>query len=290
MTEEKKSKGRRQPVSEPVWRSQPVTGLNELAAMWPTGKKGLCRQAEIPLRTFNACLKLTGPITSEQLVILREAIHLSDGEIAHARPLGGCFLVANTAKNVIRLYEAITHENELLASFEAVSTSSQFNGYRVLIFAVMGYTPTTILFPRGGPAEAALNRNDLPGFQGPVPVPSGFARFIDGLIEDMLEHDEHGHAGCDMFKDYFSWFLTLKHGAPELEEDEEERNQEDDDIPPHLRIAIDILATSYSEDPNVREHSRGLMPSCNPSDKDLGTLLRTTFANGFLAGVRLNRE
>ena len=30
--------------------------------------------------------------------------------------------------------------------------------------------------------------------------------------------------------------------------------------------------------------------SCNPSDKDLGTLLRTTFANGFLAGVRLNRE
>ena len=270
--------------------SQPVFGLNELAAMWPTGKKGLCRQTEIPLRNFNACLKLTGPITSEQLVILREAIHLSDGEIAHARPLGGCFLVANTAKNVIRLYEAITHENELLASFEAVSTSSQFNGYRVLIFAVMGYTPTTILFPRGGPAEAALNRNDLPGFQGPVPVPSGFARFIDGLIEDMLEHDEHGHAGCDMFKDYFSWFLTLKHGAPELEEDEEERNQEDDDIPPHLRIAIDILATSYSEDPNVREHSRGLMPSCNSSDKDLGALLRTTFANGFLAGVRLNRE
>lgn len=41
--------------------------LNELAAMWPTGKKGLCREAEIPLRTFNAWLKLTGPITSEQL-------------------------------------------------------------------------------------------------------------------------------------------------------------------------------------------------------------------------------
>ena len=47
MTKEKQSKGRRQPVSEPVWLSQPVTGLNELAAMWPTGKKGLCRQAEI---------------------------------------------------------------------------------------------------------------------------------------------------------------------------------------------------------------------------------------------------
>ena len=258
--------------------------------MWPTGKKGLCRQAEIPLRTFNAWLKLTGPITSEQLEDLCATIHLSDGEIERTRPTGGCLLVANTAKNVIQLYEAITHENELLACFEAVSTSSQFGGYRVLIFAIMGYSPTVILFPRGGPAEAALNRNDLPGFQGPVPVPSGFARFIDGLIEDMLEHDEHGHAGCDMFKDYFSWFLTLKHGAPELEEDEEERNQEDDDIPPHLRIAIDILATSYSEDPNVREHSRGLMPSCNPSDKDLGTLLRTTFANGFLAGVRLNRE
>ena len=63
----KKSKGRRHPVSEPVLLSQPVFGLNELAAMWPTGKKGLCRQAEIPLRTFNAWLKLTGPITSEQL-------------------------------------------------------------------------------------------------------------------------------------------------------------------------------------------------------------------------------
>ena len=258
--------------------------------MWPTGKKGLCRQAEIPLRTFNAWLKLTGPITSEQLEDLCATIHLSDGEIERARPTGGCLLVANTAKNVIQLYEAISHENELLACFEAVSTSSQFGGYRVLIFAIMGYSPTVILFPRGGPAEAALNRNDLPGLQGPVPVPSEFARFMDGLIEEMLEHDEHGHAGCDMFKDYFSWFLTLKHGAPELEEDEEERNQEDDDIPPHLRIAIDILATSYSEDPNVQEHSRSLMPSCNPSDKDLRALLRTTFANGFLAGLRLSRE
>ena len=289
MTEEKKSKGRRQAVSEPVWLTQPVIGLNELAAMWPTGKKGLCRQAEIPLRTFNAWLKLTGPITSEQLESLREAIHLSDGEIERARPTGGCLLVADTAKNVIRLYEAITHENELLACFEAVSTSSHFGGYRVLIFAVMGYTPTTILFPRGERAEAALNRHDLPGFQGPVPIPSGFARFIDGLIEDMLEHDEHGHVGCDMFRDYFSWFLTLKHGAPE-EEEEEARNEEDDDIPPHLRIAIDILATSYSEDPNVQEHSRSLMPSCNPSDKDLKALLRTSFANGFLAGLRLGRE
>ena len=63
----KKSKGRRHPVSEPIWLTQQVIGLNELAAMWPTGKKGLCRQAEIPLRTFNAWLKLTGPITSEQL-------------------------------------------------------------------------------------------------------------------------------------------------------------------------------------------------------------------------------
>ena len=289
MTEEKKSKGRRQPVSEPVWRSQPVTGLNELAAMWPTGKKGLCRQAEIPLRTFNAWLKLTGPITSEQLEDLCATIHLSDGEIERTRPTGGCLLVANTAKNVIQLYEAITHENELLACFEAVSTSSQFGGYRVLIFAIMGYSPTVILFPRGGPAEAALNRNDLPGFQGPVPIPSGFARFIDGLIEDMAEHDEHGHEGCDIFKDYFSWFLTLQSGEPG-EEDEDERNEEDDDIPPHLRIAIDILATSYSEDPNVQEHSRSLMPSCNPSDKDLRALLRTAFANGFLAGLRLNRE
>jgi len=35
--------------------------------MWPTGKKGLCREAEILLRTFNAWLKLTGPITTEQL-------------------------------------------------------------------------------------------------------------------------------------------------------------------------------------------------------------------------------
>ena len=290
MTEEKKSKGRRHPVSEPVLLSQPVFGLNELAAMWPSGKKGLCRQAEIPLRTFNAWLKLTGPITSEQLESLRGAIHLSDGEIERARPTGGCLLVADTAKNVIQFYEAITHENELLACFEAVSTSSQFGGYRVLIFAIMGYSPTVILFPRGGPAEAALNRNDLPGLQGPVPVPSEFARFMDGLIEEMLEHDEHGHAGCDMFKDYFSWFLTLKHGAPEPEEDEEDRNQEDDDIPPHLRIAIDILATSYSEDPNVQEHSRSLMPSCNPSDKDLKALLRTSFANGFLAGLRLSRE
>ena len=290
MTEEKKSKGRRHPVSEPVLLSQPVFGLNELAAMWPTGKKGLCRQAEIPLRTFNAWLKLTGPITSEQLESLRGAIHLSDGEIERARPTGGCLLVADTAKNVIRLYEANNHEKEQLACFEAVSTSSHFGGYRALIFAVMGYTPTTILFPRGGPAEAALNRNALPGLQGPVPVPSEFARFMDGLIEEMLEHDEHGHAGCDMFKDYFSWFLTLKHGAPEPEEDEEDRNQEDDDIPPHLRIAIDILATSYSEDPNVQEHSRSLMPSCNPSDKDLKALLRTSFANGFLAGLRLSRE
>ena len=63
----KKSKGRRHPVSEPIWLTQQVIGLNELAAMWPTGKKGLCREAEIPLRTFNAWLKLTGPITSEQL-------------------------------------------------------------------------------------------------------------------------------------------------------------------------------------------------------------------------------
>ena len=289
MTEEKKSKGRRHPVSEPVLLSQTVFGLNELAAMWPTGKKGLCRQAEIPLRTFNAWLKLTGPITSEQLEDLCATIHLSDGEIERTRPTGGCLLVANTAKNVIQLYEAITNENELLACFEAVSTSSQFGGYRVLIFAIMGYSPTVILFPRGGPAEAALNRNDLPGFQGPVPIPSGFARFIDGLIEDMAEHDEHGHEGCDIFKDYFSWFLTLQSGEPG-EEDEDERNEEDDDIPPHLRIAIDILATSYSEDPNVQEHSRSLMPSCNPSDKDLRALLRTTFANGFLAGLRLNRE
>jgi hypothetical protein len=197
-------------------------------------------------------------------------------------------LLADTAKNVIQLYEAITQGKELLCAFEAVSIASQFDGYRVLIFAVMEHPPTTILVQRGGPAEAALNRNDLPGFQGPVPVPWKLSEVLDMLIGEKYEQDAHGHVGCDLLKNFQDWFLSLKHGASM--EEEEKPNEEDDDIPPHVRIAIELLSTSFSEDPNVREHCRTLIPSCNPTDKELGALLRTTYANGFLAGLRLDRD
>lgn len=288
MSEEKNPQSHGQTNSEPVWLSQPITGLQEIAAMWPTGKTGLCREAEIPLRTFNAWIQFTAPITSLQLDTLRKAIHYDGDDIQDARPTGGCLLLADTAKNVIQFYEAITQGKKLLCAFEAVSIASQFDGYRVLIFAVMEHSPTTILVQRGGPAEAALNRNDLPGFQGPVPVPWELSEALDMLIEDMQEHDSHGHVGCDLLKNFKDWFLPLKQGASV--DEEEKHNKEDDDVPPYLRIAIELLSTSFSEDPKVREHCRTLIPSCNPTDKELGALLRTTYANGFLAGMRLDRK
>ena len=213
----------------PCWLEEPIDGLAEVAEMWPTdffGELGLTQ------KQWKDWLKGSRPIAWWQHEALREKILLA-GEDLLIDPddsltlAGGFLVVAHSADSAVTLYRELAWGDDWLYSFEAISTTTDFGGFRVLLVGSDTTILTIMLFIRGGEAEALLTRSLLHGFQGPIDVPEELASRLNEAIKHRLTASDNGHVGCEIEHEFEEWFelhaVGLKDdtGSGETSDDED---------------------------------------------------------------------
>lgn len=279
---EPQNRHRQEELDEPMWLEEPIEGLKELISMWPTGKKQFCKETGVSVSALNSWMSCNGPIEESQFEDLRTAIHLEeDEEFDYCFSLaGGCLLIADTPKNVIAVYDELSDGGDLMYSFEAQSTSTDFNGFRVLVFESFSNSPTIILFKRGEKAEAVLNRNDLINFQGPVHVPPEIAAYLETMIVH-ADHGKSGHVGCGLRELFGEWLddqADSQNGITDFAREEEDAEDET-----ALQVLSLMVSRDWAQECNILAQVKEALNSRLPAQA-IASMIENAFAEGFRFG------
>lgn len=277
-----KIRQRQEELDNPMWLEEPIEALKELLGMWPTGKKQFCKEMGLSVSALNSWMSCNEPIEQSQFENLRTTIHLEEDEDFDDSfyLTGGCLLIADTPKNAITVYDELSDGGDLMYSFEALSTSADFNGFRVLVFESYSKSPTIILFKRGGKAEAVLNRNDLINFQGPVHVPPEIAAYLEMMVIH-ADHAKFGHVGCGLRALFGEW----------LDDQEDSQNgisnftQEDEDFEDETALLVLSLMVSrdWAQERNILAQVKDALKSRLPAQA-IASMIENAFAEGFRIG------
>lgn len=212
------------------WLKAPIAGLAEVAEMWPTD---FCGELGLTQKQWQDWLRGTHPIEMWQYEALREKLHLAGEDLlidpnAALSLVGGFIVVAHSADSALTLYSELAQGDDWLYSFEAISTTTDFGGFRVLLFGSDINILTIMLFIRGSAAEALLTRSHLHYFQGPIDVPKELASRLSDAIKHRQTAHEAGHVGCAIEDDFEEWF-ELHAVAPDDDLDSDETSDHEED-------------------------------------------------------------
>lgn len=189
-----------------------VPGLEDVADMWPGGRRILLKDLEITARDFDfwlagrAHLPAAGSARLEALLGITYLPVFDEWQMA-----GGHLLVATTVKQVKRAYDELSHGGDLRFSFEILGPAGEVPGMRCLVFASCGGFTNIVLFERGSTVEAALSGHCLINLQAPVRAPLGVWDTVTAIIRDWREFETPGEMGIAFEAKHSRWLNENGH-------------------------------------------------------------------------------
>ncbi|CAN7637147.1 hypothetical protein LJR129_004912 [Acidovorax sp. LjRoot129] len=263
--------------AEPVWLDHEAPALEAIIAMWPSGSKVFCEEVGVTPADMKAWLALEAPIGEEEYQTLVGMLPVRDeeGPEVFFDADGGCLLVAGTVGHATTAYNALTGNGEVGFCFEAVSPTTDFQGFRVLLFLPESGDLTIMLFKKGGKAEPALSRSELVNFQGPIAVPADMATALDVLVRDRATVADPGHAGCAFWDEFDEWLTTVEMVETGAEEDCESA----------LHVASDLIAQHWMMTSNAGSMIEAAL-AMGPPKEAIQEIVRIAFAEGFRSGTK----
>lgn len=271
---------KRRAFAEPVWLDSEAPAVKAIMSMWPAGEKAFCEEVGVTPSEMRAWLSVQGSIGEDEYESICDMLHLGDDDESQPflQPEGGCLLVADTEDNVACVYNTITDQGRVGFCFEAVSPTTDFDGYRVLLFLPEAGELTIILFKKGGKAESALSRNVLNNFQGPIAVPGDLALALAISTHDPARFHP-GHVGCDLWEAFDEWFSTIE-GVSDPEGDEEQDA---------LHVASELIAQHWMATSNARPMIESAIAMGLQKDA-IEEIAKIAFADGFRTGATWGRH
>lgn len=242
--------------SRPYWLVNRIDGLEDVAAMWPAGTKQFCSDLGLTVKQWQRWLSGALPIEEWQYDALREKVHLA-GEDPLMDPddslslVGGFLLVADSVHSAVTLYRELAWGEKFFYSFEAISTTTDFGGFRVLLLGSDINILTILLFIRGSEAETLLTRSHLHDFQGPIDVPEELANRLNDAIRHRLTNSETGHVGCQIESEFGDW---LESHAVQLDDGEDSDGEDDSETVNAMReLAVNHWAMETDQLAEIRK-------------------------------------
>ncbi|EHL24821.1 hypothetical protein KYG_00867 [Acidovorax sp. NO-1] len=268
---------KRRAFVKPVWLDSEAPAVKAIMSMWPSGANAFCEEVGVTQSELQSWLSVQGPIGEDEYESICEMLYLGDDDDTRPtlRPEGGCLLVADTEENVACVYNTMTDQGNVAFCFEAVSPTTNFDGYRVLLFLPDLGELTIILFKKGGIAESALSRNVLNNFQGPIAVPSDLA-----LALAISTHDpamfHPGYVGSEIWEDFDDWFDTL-----------EPMSQEETDEEGSIHLASELIAKQWLATSDASPMIETAL-AAGLGKEAIEEIVKNAYAEGFRAGARWN--
>ena len=262
-----------------MWLELEAPAVEAIISMWPPGPKAFCEEVGVTESELRAWLSLKGPLGADEYERMCEMLYLGepDGIKIILQPEGGCLLVADTEQNVACVYNSMTDFGNVAFCFEAISPTTEFHGYRVLIFLPVDGVLTLILFKKGGKAESALSRNVLRNFQGPIAVPSELALALARSTHNPALHYP-GYVGSDIWTEFGNWFDALEPFSKEVSNDEE-----------IVHLAAGVVADHWMATSGVRQMIETAL-AAGLGKEAIEEIVKAAYAAGFRVGAKWTED
>ena len=276
---ERSSPAKSRAFAELVWLELEAPAVEAIISMWPPGPKAFCEEVGVTESELRAWLSLKGPLGADEYERMCEMLYLGepDGIKIILQPEGGCLLVADTEQNVACVYNSMTDFGNVAFCFEAISPTTEFHGYRVLIFLPVDGVLTLILFKKGGKAESALSRNVLRNFQGPIAVPSELALALARSTHNPALHYP-GYVGSDIWTEFGNWFDALEPFSKEVSNDEE-----------IVHLAAGVVADHWMATSGVRQMIETAL-AAGLGKEAIEQIVKAAYAAGFRVGAKWTED
>lgn len=166
----------------------------------------MLRDAGMTRREFDRWTSGRAEVDHHQFDRLTEILGLyHDPGVGDYEMGGGYLLVAATKQGVEEAYNALGRGGDVSYSVELVGPAGEEGEMRFLLFESMSGRPNIVLFERRSPAEKALTKSSLPGFEGEERTPQGVWQMAQEIMK-LANFPVQGHKVADLFvKAHADW-------------------------------------------------------------------------------------